>query len=387
MMQVNSKFQHQKSEISPVYVDPNQMSDMDNVRLRHTKSNIPIEPKSQYANLILGTDDFQSNQRDNDLPLMSRNKHNIRQILLLIFTALSYLLYTLRAYIPDNIQTYSHFWLSMKPSSIRRVYTPDLRPDLVIENFLLRLAETCQTLWLVYILSYIPRRTHLGYVYRNPDIFNSFLCFLLISALSFQIISQMPIPSEISCACLLISFILLIIICRLVAVKLVKYEEKIKSIDLLIMHYFILNCLFLYTTTIVYLTICSSIENFIIYLDSYFKLPTLPTTIGLSSVFILLLIYFLLDRFVYENEFYSIWTPYLFITIIFICPPLRRLLSSDIYLITDGLNFYLLWILFSITIIMILIRLYRQIFIKYEEMKRKQRIHSFIEQVNFEIET
>ncbi|CAF3396202.1 unnamed protein product [Rotaria sp. Silwood1] len=387
MMEVNSKFQHQESEISPVYVGRDQMSDMYNVRLRHTRSNNPTEPTSQVSYLILNTGDLQSNEPDNDLHLISRNKHNKIQIILLIFTALSYLLYTLRAYIPDNIQTYPYVWSSIKPSSIRRVYTPDLRPDLVIENFLLRLAEASQTLWLVYILSYIPRRTHVGYAYRHPDIFNSFLCFLLISALSFQIISQTPISSEISCACLFISFILLIVICRLVAVKLLKYEEKMKSIVLLIVRYFVLNCLFLYTATIGYLTICASIEYFTVYLDSYFKLSTLPTTMGLSSVFILLLIYFLLDRFIYENEFYSIWTPYLFITIVFICPPLRRLLSSEIYLITDGLNFYLLWALFTTTIIMMLIRLYRQIFIKYEEMKRKQRIHAIIGQAALETET
>ncbi|CAF2385991.1 unnamed protein product [Rotaria sp. Silwood2] len=387
MMEVNSKSQHQESGISPVYVAPDQISDMYNIRLRHVRSNIPIEPTSQHAHFVLSTGDFQPNEQDNNLRLTSRNKHNKAQIILLTFTALTYLLYTLRAYLPNNIQTHPVFWSSIKPSPIRRVYTPDLRPDLVIENFLFRFTEACQTLWLVYILSYIPRRTHFGYVYRQPDIFNSFLCFLLISALSFQIISQTPIPSEISCACLLISSIFLIIISRLVAVKLLKYEEKIKSIDLLIIRYFVLNCLFLYTTTICYLTICASIEYFIFYLNSYFQLSTLPTTIGLSSVFIFLLIYFLLDRFVYENEFYSIWTPYLFIAIVFICPPLRGFLSSEIYLITDGLNFYLLWAIFSTAIIMILIRLYRQIFIKYDEMKRKQRIHSFIEQVNFETET
>ncbi len=54
-----------------------------------------------------------------------------------------------------------------------------------------------QTFWLIYVLSYIPRRTNFGYLYRNPDIFNSFLCFLLIGALSLQIISQLSLSSEV----------------------------------------------------------------------------------------------------------------------------------------------------------------------------------------------
>jgi len=54
-----------------------------------------------------------------------------------------------------------------------------------------------QTFWLIYILSYIPRRTNLGYLYRNPDMFNTFLCFLLISALSLQTISQSSLSPEV----------------------------------------------------------------------------------------------------------------------------------------------------------------------------------------------
>ena len=37
MVEANAKFQHHTSEISPAYVDPDQKSDTQNVRLRHNR--------------------------------------------------------------------------------------------------------------------------------------------------------------------------------------------------------------------------------------------------------------------------------------------------------------------------------------------------------------
>lgn len=105
------------------------------------------------------------------------------------------------------------FWSKIKPLPISRVDTINVRPNATIEKFLFQLAEisqvsfifsnllsfthSSQTIWLIYILSFIPRRTHLGYLYRNPDLFNVLFCLLLISTVSLQIISQTPVPSEV----------------------------------------------------------------------------------------------------------------------------------------------------------------------------------------------
>ena len=40
VMEVNSKFQHQASETLPGYVNPDQMSDISNIRLRHIEVDI-----------------------------------------------------------------------------------------------------------------------------------------------------------------------------------------------------------------------------------------------------------------------------------------------------------------------------------------------------------
>ncbi|CAF2124134.1 unnamed protein product [Rotaria magnacalcarata] len=388
MMEFQPKYQHQDSESLSIYVGPDSMSDIHNMRLRHPRPNAPSEPQALFSHLTLSTDDFPSNEHNTDLSVGSRYKHNTLQIILLMFTTLSYLLYALRAHIPSEMEKNYRFLSMIKPTSIRRVYTPDLRPNVLIENFLIRLAETFQTLWLIYILSYIPRRSHVGYVYRHPDIFNSFLCLLLLIALGFQAASQTPLNYQISCACLFASVFGLMIICRSVAVKLIRYEEKLKSIDFIINRHFILNSLFLYATTVVYLAICAAIEHFTYYLSSYFQRVTLPTTLGLSAALILLTIYFLLDQFVYEKEFYSIWTPYLFVTVIFIAPPFRDYVASEVHLITQGLNYYLLWALFITAMLMILIRLWRQTSMKYNEMKKKKKqnnLHS--EQATFQAET
>jgi len=117
------------------------------------------------------------------------------------------------------------------------------------------------------------------------------------------------------------------------------------------------------------------------------KSLTSATIVGLSIVFILLLIYFFLDQFIYENEFRSIWTPYLFIAIAFHCPPLRHLLSNETDLVPIDFNFYLLWAVFITTILIILIRIGRQIFIKYREIKRKSRLKFSLEQNTLKTET
>jgi len=45
------------------------------------------------------------NEKFNDIHPRSQNKHDKIQISFLIFTALCYLLHTIRAYIPENMQT------------------------------------------------------------------------------------------------------------------------------------------------------------------------------------------------------------------------------------------------------------------------------------------
>ncbi|CAF1007993.1 unnamed protein product [Adineta steineri] len=386
MMGITSKFDRQTSDILPIYVNSDPTSGTNNVRLRHMKPNISKETTSLPAHFILSTDDYHPNVEGNDFNRTSRYKHNKTQIIFLIFTFLVYFLYTIRAYISEKIQTTSgsdlhsfptEFWYIIKPKSIIRNYTLNLRANLIIENRLIHTAEICQTLWLVYILSYIVRRTHLGYLYRNPNVFSTCTCLLLISALSFQIISQATLSTEVSCACLFISFILLIITCRLITVKVLKHEEKIKSTEVKIIRCFILNSLFLYTTSIGYLTICNSIECISLHL---FSNLTSITTIGLLIALSLLIIYFLLDYFIYKNEFQLILSPYLFTAIAFLCPPLHELLSNESLIIENNLNFYLHWALFSTTILMILIHICRKISIKYRAMKNKTNKKSLIPQ-------
>jgi hypothetical protein len=129
---------------------------------------------------------------------------------------------------------------------------------------------------------------------------------------------------------------------------------------------------------------CATVEYIGIYIDPNATLPNSTstcTTIGLLIIFILLLIYFLLDQLVYENEFWSIWTPYFFIAYAFICPPLRQLSLFENEIASNNFNYYLLWALFSFTILIISLRLYRQISIVYRQGKKKIRISSHIEQI------
>ena len=167
-------------------------------------------------------------------------------------------------------------------------------------------------------------------------------------------------------------------------------SSSFKSLDLYILRYFVLNSLFLYATLIAYSTMCATVEYIGIRLDPNVVLPkttNVCTTIGLLIMFLLLLAYFLLDRLVYEEEFWSVWTPYLFIAYVFICPPLRQVAFLENETVSNQFNHYLLWVLFGFTLLIICMRLYRQISFGCRRRKQKIRISSHIEQVTSGIET
>lgn len=151
------------------------------------------------------------------------------------------------------------------------------------------------------------------------------------------------------------------IICRRVAIKLYSpTSNSYKSIDRIILRYFLLNSLFLYMTIVAYSAMCASMEYLGIYLDPDAIKPetiSICTTLGLSIIFFLLFIYFLFDQWIYTIEFSSIWTPYLFIAYVFICPPFRSLsfLETETHL-----NYYLFWVLFVFTLFLIIIRFLRK---------------------------
>lgn len=50
----------------------------------------------------------------------------------------------------------------------------------------------------VYMLTFILRFTHLGYLYRNPNVFNRTFCLLMIFAVGCQILSQTLLPPEVN---------------------------------------------------------------------------------------------------------------------------------------------------------------------------------------------
>jgi hypothetical protein len=158
----------------------------------------------------------------------------------------------------------------------------------------------------------------------------------------------------------------------------------LRSADLIILRYFVLNSLFLYTTSIAYSSTCAIVEYLGIYLDPNATEPTSTrfcTTIGLLIMFFLLLIYFLLDRFVYEHEFRSIWTPYLFVAYVFICPPLRQVALLETDATSNRFNSALLWMLFGSAVLMMCLRLYRRLMVKCKASKKKTRISSQIEEI------
>lgn len=145
-----------------------------------------------------------------------------------------------------------------------------------------------------------------------------------------------------------------------------------------------MNSLFLYTTTIAYSATCAVVE----YLGLHFDRTDVTaatthfcTTVGLLIVLVLLLSYFLLDRCVYEHEFRSIWTPYLFIGYVFICPPLRQSALLETDATSNQVHAYLLWAIFSSAVLMVLVRVYRRIASKCRSAKKKIRISSQIEEI------
>ncbi|CAF0783192.1 unnamed protein product [Adineta ricciae] len=362
MIGLNSDFKHETSEVYPAYGNPEQMFDATHMRFRHNKSNVPTKP-AYYA---LPTVDYHSNVMDHNPQLPSSYTHNKTQIIFLIFTTLVYFLHTLRTYICENMETSSHFWSSIKPKPITRIYTSDLRPTSIFEQLLLHSVEICQTLWLIYILSFIARRTSLGYLYRNPNIFNISFCCLLISALGLQGVSQMSAPPELSCICLFLSYILLAVSCRLISTKALRYEEKFKSIDSKMIRHFVLNCLFLYATSIGYITICSSIECIAFHFEEQLSFIR---TIGLLISLLLFITYFILDQLVYQEEFQSIWTPYLFLATVFLSSRLQQFFTTEPDPNPDTQNVYLSWTISGMIVLLVSIRIIRLKFRKSRTMK------------------
>ena len=160
--------------------------------------------------------------------------------------------------------------------------------------------------------------------------------------------------------------------------------KRFRSLELIIIRYFILNSLFLYTTAMIYSTMCACIECLGLHWDPNVNQSTSMhqyTTIGLAVTLVALLVYFLFDRCVYEKEFRSIWTPYLFVGYIFICPPLRQLSLLETNGVTDPTNYYLLWIIFGVCLLMVIVRLGRQLSMRCGKMRKKIRISSHIEQI------
>jgi len=379
MIETNSKFNDSNNENNTDY----QSSEITQIRFRHQKSNIPLIPTAaaQPAHFVLSTGDFPSDNRDEKLSTTSTTRHNKTQIAFLCFTTLAYLIHSLQMYLPKFQWILEDLWLRSNYSSLNSIYTIDVRPSLIVEQFLFRVANIGQVLWLIYVSTWIFRRTHLGYLYRNPDLFNSWLCFLLISALSFQTLKQFPLPAEIVCFCYFFGGFLLIVVGRQISVKIERYADKYQSlglsIDFFLLRYVVLNGLFLYTTSVVYSTVSLFVEYYGGYVDSHLDPPipfastNLCGTIGLSVGIVLLLIYFCFDQFVYSKEFQTIWSPYIFVFVAFLCPPLRKLgpIQQDIPF--NDRHVYLLWTIFSLTTTMIVIRLIRNIYNRYRTMKNR----------------
>ena len=141
----------------------------------------------------------------------------------------------------------------------------------------------------------------------------------------------------------------------------------------------------LYTTSIIYSTICTAIEWF----GAHFHAESvslvavdIPTSIGLTVILVLLLIYSCLEHMVYWQELRSVWTPYLFLLIAFVCPPLR----PWVFIQSDPTNKewhdYLFWALFGTTMLMLCVRSIRQGSRKCRELRKKLRVQSYLKQVN-----
>jgi len=59
MTETNSKSSYQTSETSSTYVNPDQMSDLNNIRLRHIKVDISILIKNMFVFLCYHSQIFQ----------------------------------------------------------------------------------------------------------------------------------------------------------------------------------------------------------------------------------------------------------------------------------------------------------------------------------------
>lgn len=157
-----------------------------------------------------------------------------------------------------------------------------------------------------------------------------------------------------------------------------------RRIDVLIIRYFVLNSLFLYTTSIVYLTICSAIEYVAFHFDPSAESISTTTIIGFVLFWILLMIYYFLDQWIYKEECRSIWTPYLFFAMAFHCPPIRQYFPKEKIFPSTDRNYYLLWILSSTILILILLRIGRQLFVQCRQNQRRRRRLSFTSEKSLE---
>ena len=99
---------------------------------------------------------------------------------------------------------------------------------------------------------------------------------------------------------------------------------------------------------------------------------------------ILLIIYHVLERWIYKEECRSVWTPYLFFAVVFHCPPLRKYFPKEKIFATDDRNYYLLWGLSSTIIVLILIRIGQQLFLRYRQNQRRMRRLSFTREKSLE---
>ena len=130
--------------------------------------------------------------------------------------------------------------------------------------------------------------------------------------------------------------------------------------------HFVLNCLFLYTTSIGYVTICSSIECIAFHFEEQLSLIR---TIGLLISVVFFITYFILDQLVYQEEFQSIWTPYLFLAIVFLCSRLQQFFTTEPNPNPDTRNVCISWSICGLIVLMVSIRIVRLKLRKSRTMK------------------
>lgn len=109
--------------------------------------------------------------------------------------------------------TWVDFWSHIRPMNVSREYASNFRPSATFEYLLLRAAEVgqvttlerilrvydCffQAAGLVYVLSFIFKRSPVNYLYRHPSMFDRSLCLLLVSAISLRTVSQVRTSPEV----------------------------------------------------------------------------------------------------------------------------------------------------------------------------------------------